>query len=80
MKKIELNLGNELFRAGIGYEWEKGNKQISAEPVLDIYGNGNGWTKETNGSVVIKGDGTRTVARLVGAGAWKITGNETISD
>lgn len=52
----------------------------SNNPVIDIIGKGDGWAKETHGPVVIKGSGKRIVVRVSGPGAWKIVGEETISD
>lgn len=56
------------------------NIKKSNEPVVDIIGKGDGWTKETHGQVTIKGTGKGTVVRVSGSGAWKIVGGETISD
>ncbi len=59
------------FGAGISYEGPE-------SPVVRIQGNGNGWTKVTEGSVVIHGVPNRTTVHLSGANAWRIKGPETI--
>jgi hypothetical protein len=47
-------------------------------PVMEIVGDGEGWAKETNGSVVIHPVPGRTTVEVSGPGGWKITGPETI--
>lgn len=69
--RINLIGGYQDFSAGISYEG-------SGSPVVRIQGNGNGWAKVTEGSVVIHAVPGRTAVHVSGANAWHIKGLEVI--
>jgi hypothetical protein len=85
-KKVTVFGGVDNISGGLSFEWgankkldESNSEETDDKPVVHIIGDGNGWAKESNGSVKITGNGLQTMVKISGAGGWKINGPEEIS-